>query len=220
MIGKMQKKIVREKGIRVIGLLMLSVFIFLGPTRGLETMYTIRYGAEGDREFFALLLYLLLAFADGVCIYQFIQAVRGVYMRPFSEWCQAQRNPEKAKQELNDLYDHTVEHFQFRINQKLVMYAGRNGSFVANKDDIIWVYSSTSKPYTGNMQPQKAPTIHFHYSTAAPENVVEVEGGDEMCKQVMRYLQSAIPEAVFGYSDDMESMYETAHEFKEHAFEK
>lgn len=197
----------------------VSLILFFGPAGGFLRLQRILSGEIGDKEFLALTIYVGIFAVDAIGLYFLFQYWTTSSLHQIQEWCKSQPNPEEAEEELNDLYAHTSPKFKLRINDKLLLYDDDESSFIAKTDDIFWIYPSTGQENKKGAEGKNQICLRYA-SDADQTSQINVEGDEESMQRVLSYLQTQIPDALFGYSDELDSIYRDSYGLQGNAFGK
>lgn len=199
--------------------LAVSLILFFGPAGGMARLQRILSGEIGDSEFLALTIYVGIFAVDAVGLYLLFQYWATSSLRLMQEWCRSQPNPEEAEEELNDLYEYTSPKFKLRINDKLLLYDDEKSSFIAKTDDIFWIYPAKAQDNEKGSEGKNQICLRYA-SDADQTSQITVDGGEESMQRVLSYLQTQIPDALFGYSDELDSIYRDSYGLQGNAFGK
>lgn len=113
-----------------------------------------------------------------------------------------QKNPEKVRKELERLYETAAPVHGVRIDEKYTIIENKLGFQILKNSDIVWVYHLNTKAKLYGV----VTTGSFHAVALRTE-----DGGDHRAltmgtngaQELLQYLFPRLPQAFFGYSDEI-----------------
>lgn len=133
----------------------------------------------------------------------------GILVNPFSEveaYGKKNNNLEQVKSKVETLLQSASGRYNVYANDEFFMYVGNGKSKVKfyETKDIIWAYQHITQHRTNGIPTGKTYAMMFK---AADGKNFEIPSKKKEIEACQEYFMRLIPDAIFGYSNELEQMY-------------
>ena len=125
-------------------------------------------------------------------------------MKDLKDYANRTGGEEAAYARLDRFVEQTPERYGMRINDDFFMVTNGMSLVFSETKDVIWIYPYIVTHKTYFVTTGKTYYVRLRFANG---KMAQVQTKKENNEEVMNYLTRMIPDAIFGYSDDLERMY-------------
>lgn len=162
---------------------------------------------EKENLTFIAIFWLVFFLLD---LYVLIITLTGKDQQQIKKYIAAAPNPELASQQISAFFDSTSESDPVRMGHSWLMYVKSPASWVLAADDVVWAYQHTlTRKQYGIVTVSKTVTVKVYSASEDKKHRChEIAVKNEaQAQEVLAKLQRTYPDAAYGYSPEMEKLY-------------
>jgi hypothetical protein len=133
-----------------------------------------------------------------------ISGLFGNHMKDIKDYANRVGGEEAAYARLDRFVDQTPERYGMRINDEFFMVTNGMSLVFSEAKDVIWIYPYIVTHKTYFVTTGKTYYVRLRFANG---KMAQVQTKKENNEEVMNYLSRMIPDAIFGYSNDLEHMF-------------
>ena len=133
-----------------------------------------------------------------------ISGLFGNHMKDIKDYANRVGGEEAAYARLDRFVDQTPERYGMRINDEFFMVTNGMSLVFSEAKDVIWIYPYIVTHKTYFITTGKTYYVRLRFANG---KMAQVQTKKENNEEVMNYLSRMIPDAIFGYSNDLEHMF-------------
>ena len=159
-------------------------------------------GARDEKTDYMVVILGAILTISGICV--LISGLFGNHMKDLKDYANRTGGEEAAYARLDRFVEQTPERYGMRINDDFFMVTNGMSLVFSETKDVIWIYPYIVTHKTYFVTTGKTYYVRLRFANG---KMAQVQTKKENNEEVMNYLTRMIPDAIFGYSDDLERMY-------------
>ncbi len=159
-------------------------------------------GARDEKTDYMVVIFGAILTISGICV--LISGLFGNHMKDLKDYANRTGGEEAAYARLDRFVEQTPERYGMRINDDFFMVTNGMSLVFSETKDVIWIYPYIVTHKTYFVTTGKTYYVRLRFANG---KMAQVQTKKENNEEVMNYLTRMIPDAIFGYSDDLERMY-------------
>lgn len=125
-------------------------------------------------------------------------------LKNIKDYCKQFGSPESKMAEIERLYENAPARYNTKSNDEILMLVGDLKPSVVSKTDVVWIYKYIVTQKQNFIPVSK--TYYIRFKTA-DGRTFQVNVSKKECDAAIEYFAQIIPDAIFGYSKELENMY-------------
>ena len=159
-------------------------------------------GARDESTDYMVIIFGAVLIIAGICV--LISGLFGNHMKDIKDYANRVGGEEAAYARLDRFVDQTPERYGMRINDEFFMVTNGMSLVFSEAKDVIWIYPYIVTHKTYFITTGKTYYVRLRFANG---KMAQVQTKKENNEEVMNYLSRMIPDAIFGYSNDLEHMF-------------
>ncbi|MBP5414806.1 MAG: hypothetical protein ILN61_06155 [Lachnospiraceae bacterium] len=159
-------------------------------------------GARDEKTDYVVVIAGVILIISGICV--LISGLFGNHMKDLKDFVNRNGSEEAAYARLDRFVESTPERYGMRVNDDFFMVTNGMSLVFSETKDVIWIYPYIVTHKTYFVTTGKTYYVRLRFANG---KMAQVQTKKENNEEVMNYLARMIPDAIFGYSDDLERMF-------------
>lgn len=159
-------------------------------------------GSRDQKTDYVVIIAGIILMISGIGV--LISGLFGNHMKDIKNYVQNNGGEEVAYARLDRFIEQTPERYGMRVNDDFFMVTNGMSLVFSEAKDILWVYPYIVTHKTYFVTTGKTYYVRLRFANG---KMAQVQTKKDNNEEVMNYCAKMIPDAIFGYSKELEQMY-------------